>query len=243
MKTLTLGLAAALTMGTASATLAQYDDSYRQQMRDYRADQADYYAQNRDYEAQRREYDRRRADYEASRARYDRRYGYGAYVRRYGEFNYPAPAYAAGDYGAPVSAYYRDNPCERRGGNTNKTAGGVIGALAGAALGGSVAGNGAKTEGAVLGGVVGAIAGAAIGNNADKNARCDNTGYYFDYNQTVPYRETAEDRRLNNRRYDSAWSERNRCRLAAAPADWGGRTEYRYVRVCPDSQGRYRITG
>ena len=31
-------------------------------------------------------------------------------------------------------------------------------------------------------------------------------------------------------------------RLAVAPTEYGGRTDYRYVRVCPDRRGRYRIT-
>ena len=31
--------------------------------------------------------------------------------------------------------------------------------------------------------------------------------------------------------------------LAPAPTEYGGRTDNRYVRVCPDGEGRYRITG
>ena len=45
-----------------------------------------------------------------------------------------------------------------------------------------------------------------------------------------------------DRRYGSSYRDR-RCRLAVAPAYVNGDTDYRYVRVCPDSRGRYRITG
>jgi outer membrane lipoprotein SlyB len=48
----------------------------------------------------------------------------------------------------------------------------VIGALSGAALGGVVSGNGAKTEGSLLGAGVGAVAGHQIAKkNAKKNCR------------------------------------------------------------------------
>jgi hypothetical protein len=55
----------------------------------------------------------------------------------------------------------------------------------------------------------------------------------------VPYRESRRWRYGAN---DSSYYARQRCRLAPAPIDADGR-DYRYVRVCPDDLGRYRITG
>jgi len=181
----------------------------------------------------RAEYDRRLAQYERDRATYDRRNGRGAYERRYG----PAPVWSAGDYGrdASYSGAYAD-PCQGRRTN-NSVAGGLIGALAGAALGSNVAARNARTEGAVLGALVGGVAGTAIGRST---AKCDDTGYYYSYDQTIPYQESDYDRRSRSGRYDYSYYNRQRCRLAPAPITGD---EYRYVRVCPDSEGRYRITG
>src|SRR5678816_1551361 len=89
-----------------------------------------------------------------------------------------------------------------------------------------------------LGAVVGGGVGAAVGHANDKY-RCDSYGPYYSYNDTIPYREA---RTYRSGRYDYAYYNRQRCRLAAAPIDQYGE-DYRYVRVCPDRQGRYRITG
>ena len=43
-------------------------------------------------------------------------------------------------------------------------------------------------------------------------------------------------------RYDDGYYTRMRCRLAPAAVDAYG-NDVRYVRVCPDADGRYRITG
>lgn len=183
------------------------------------------------YDAARRDYERRLDQYERDRASYDRRNGYGAYARRYG----PPPSWDANSYG--VNTSYTD-PCRGRT-TTNTVAGGLIGALAGAALGSNVAARNARPEGAVLGAVVGGAIGAGIGKST---AKCDDTGYYYSYDQTIPYRESAYDRSRSSGRYDYSYYERQRCRLAPAPVDDRGE-DYRYVRVCPDSSGRYRITG
>lgn len=249
MKTaITLGLAGALALSGAAPALAQYaspsydgryapTEQYRQDLDRYQRDRADYRAQRLDYQAARRTYDRQRDDYERARASYDARYGYGAYARVYG----PAPiwdearwasAYPADRYAA--DAAYVDSNC-RDNRRSNTVAGGLIGALAGAALGSNVAARNARTEGTVLGALVGGAAGAAVGRTT---ARCDTSGYYYSYNETIPYREAVYDRRSRNdyRRYS-----RMGCRLAEAPIDWGDRVEYRYVRVCPDAEGRYRV--
>lgn len=238
--TMRIGLAGALAVATAAPAIAQpYYSPYRPTDQ-YQRDMRNYEYDRRDYEAARAEYERRRADWERARIDYDRRYGYGAYLRAYG----PAPVWNEADW---VGRYGRDasyagyDPCRQRS-NNNAVAGGVIGALAGAALGSNVAARNARTEGAVLGALVGGALGANIGKKA---AKCDDRGYYFSYNDTIPYRESRwdRDRRYRSGRYDYTYYSRQRCRLAAAPVDWGDSIEYRYVRVCPDETGRYRITG
>lgn len=245
MKALNIGLASALVLATASpAALAQSyqpTEQYRRDMDRYQSQRAAYDADSAEYRAARRAYDRRRADWESARARYDARYGYGSYARAYGQ----APVWADArwrDYSAPdVNYYSRDAgyvaPAPIKCGNNSTVAGGLIGALAGAALGSNLAANGRGTEGAVLGAVVGGGLGAAVGRSNDKY-KCDKYGPYVAYNQTIPYRE---DTRWRSDRY-SEYSGSMRCRLAAAPIDRDAR-DYRYVRVCPDGQGRYRFTG
>jgi len=181
----------------------------------------------------RADYERRLAEYDRARADYDRRYGSGAYARQYG----PAPVWDANAYGRDTTyaGAYAD-PCRGQR-STNTVAGGLIGALAGAALGSNVAARNARPEGAVLGALVGGALGANIGKSS---AKCDQGGYYYSYDQTVPYREGRYDRARRSGRYDYSYYNRQRCRLAPAPIRGD---EYRYVRVCPDGEGRYRITG
>lgn len=247
MKTTPIALAAAsiLAMSAGVAIAQSYPPS------DYQRQQGAYEDRRETYEDQRRAYEERRAQYLRDRAAYDRRYGIGAYERRYGAWRWDPGPYAyyppvAGYYGTDASASvgydrYRDSPCERR--RDNRTAAGlIIGALAGAAIGSNVAATDVQTEGAVLGAVIGGGLGASIGRDT---ARCDRYGYWYGRDQTIPYREARyyRDRRARSGRYDYSYYERRGCRLAAAPAEYAGRVEYRYVRVCPDSRGRYRITG
>lgn len=130
---------------------------------------------------------------------------------------------------------WRD-PCQRYRDN-GQFRGSVLGAMAGAAIGSSLADRGDREEGAVLGAIVGAIAGANVGQHA---AQCDRFGYYYRFDQTYPYREPSW-RRGNYGRRNLNWYRRQRCRLAIAPTQWSGRSDYRYVRVCPDRMHRYRI--
>lgn len=235
--------------------LDQQED-YRREQREYEearaaweARQSAYQQRQSRYQAQRSDYEARRAQWERDRAQYDRRYGYGAYVRRYGEWRYePGATYAGGRYDNDGRGYdnrrddyyadYRDSACERKETGA-KVAGGIIGALAGAAIGSNVIDNEAQTEGTVLGALVGGAIGAKIGENA---AKCDDDGYYYSYAQTYEYREPNMRRGQRSGRYDRDWYMRNNCRLAVAPTEYGGRADYRYVRVCPDRRGRYRIT-
>ena len=228
-------------------------DQYQQQQRDYDAQQSQYQAQRDtyrderlDYRAARADYDRRMADWEARRASYDARYGYGAYVRVYG----PAPVWddsrwanatpPQNYYGAPSAGYYGANssayvaPPVRCNNNSAVTAG-LIGAIAGGVLGSNVAGRGDRTGGTVLGALVGGGAGVAIGHANDKY-KCDQQGAYWSYNDTVPYRVDSDVYR------DDRYADYSRrgCRLAPAPVN---DRDYRYVRVCPDGSGRYRVTG
>ena len=98
---------------------------------------------------------------------------------------------------------------------------------------------GVRMAGTVLGALVGAGAGAAIGN-ASAKGRCDASGQYWTRDDTVAYRESSRYRASSNTAY-SDYSRR--CRLAPADTDYNGRVETRYVRVCPDSAGRYRVQG
>ncbi len=180
--------------------------------------------------ADRDQWERDRSRYLSARDSYDRRRGAGAYDRRNpGEASRYNTPYAGG-YAIDTSANvnYR-NDC-RQDAKKNATVGGVIGALAGAALGSNVAARNARPEGTVLGALVGAGVGAAVGN---ASAKCDTRGNYYSYEQTQPYRYT-----------DGRYAEASeRCRLAPAPAEYNGRVETRYVRVCPDADGRYRVDG
>jgi hypothetical protein len=239
---------------------------YEEQREQYEASR-DRYEQRREayddrraqYEVARNDYERRRADWERARAAYDARYGYGAYVRRHPMpawdtaywSGYPVPAYSAPGYAyrapgyayAPAAPYYGTNsayttPTVRCGSNSTVTAG-AIGAIAGALLGSNVAARNARTEGAVLGAVVGGAIGAGVGHANDRY-KCDSRGVYFTQSETIPYREDVYASGYDPNRYRT-WTSR-RCRLAAAPVDSYGQ-DYRYVRVCPDSSGRYRFVG
>lgn len=252
---LKIGLASALALATAAPAFAQYQptpqyqrdlNQYQNEKDRYEARKDAYDASLDDYAAARASYDRRRAEWEAQRNAYERRYGAGTYIRAYG----PAPtwddAYWQGrrdtrDYSA--NSGYTGVDC-RSSSNNNTVIGGLIGALAGAALGSNVAANGRGTEGAVLGAVVGGGLGAAVGNASGNRDRykCDARGPYYSYDDTTAYRESRWDRQRRSGQYDYSYYNRQRCRLAPAPIDADGR-DYRYVRVCPDSENRYRITG
>jgi hypothetical protein len=217
-------------------------DAYDVRREAYDARRDNYEVSRADYQAARAEYDRRHSDWERARDDYDASYGYGAYARVYGQ----APAWDEtrwGPYGAPAATYYgrptvsvAPAPVECRNDHSAATAGGILGALAGAALGSNVAARGHRGDGAVLGGIVGLGIGASVGNAHD-HYRCDTQGPYYSYEDTIAYQEAPEYR---TGRYDDY--ARMRCRLAPAPIDRDGQ-DVRYVRVCPDADGRYRITG
>ena len=265
---LKIGMASALALATAVPAVAQqyrptpeyqrqqevYDaqkSQYDDQRAQYEERRADYREARRDSRAARQDYERRLAEWNRAQVIYDRRYGRGSYERVYARPVWDQTAWSSYET-PPYAGYYGRNsntgavPCDApgaRSGNGNTVAGGVIGALAGAVLGSQVASRGVRTEGAVLGGVAGAVIGGAVGNasqnNNNRNYKCDSRGPYFSYDDTIDYRE-GRNRYASS--YDRNYYERQRCRLAAAPVDAYGR-DVRYVRVCPDGENRYRITG
>ncbi len=256
------GMVSALALATTAPAFAQYyqpTPDYQRQQREYENQYGNYEANRQNYEANRqnyearregyqvsaaqyqearRDYDRRLALWERERARYDARYGYGAYARRTARPIWDDAYWARAYPSAPYAGTYGNNVAYTSCKNNSSVTAGVIGALIGGVLGSNVAARNARTEGAVLGAVVGGAIGAGVGNANDKY-KCDDRGPYFSYNETVPYRE-SRSWRYGTR--DNAYYTNQRCRLAPAPVDSYGR-DYRYVRVCPDVAGRYRITG
>ena len=170
---------------------------------------------------------------------------------------YPQPGPSGGAYDS--HGYYYD-PC-RRSTTQRGTGGGLAGAGLGAAIGGSVSGNGAKTEGAVLGGLLGAVIGSRIGKTS---AACTpgahqaapptaynryDSGYDarpYDATRSEEARRDAERDAYRDETYASRVEQRsadiNGCTLAESPIYLpDGRVQKRFVRVCPDAQGRFQV--
>jgi hypothetical protein len=264
-----LALASAAPAGAQSYYGTPYrpTDQYMQQQRDYEAQRQAYLNSRADYDRRLADWQARRAAYDAhyGEGAYVRIYGPApawdatrwAYVAPPAGWyattpapGYVAPSYAyvappggyvapSGGYAAPAAGYYgapsayvapATVPCN----NNAAITAGLIGAIAGGVLGSNVAGHD-KTTGTVLGALVGGGAGAAIGHAHDAQ-KCDERGLYYSYSDTQPYR-------VSNDVYPDAgyaqWRSQG-CRLAPAPVS---QDEYRYVRVCPDDTGRYRVTG
>ena len=171
-----------------------------------------------------------------------------------------AQAYGSGAYDR--QGYYYD-PCQRS--TTQRgTGGGLAGAGIGAAIGSGVAAKGARTEGAVLGGLLGAVIGANIGKNSaacrsgqappPPPPRAYNDGYDDDY-RPVPYdqaRRDAERDSYYERSYErhdgyrvndrGGQADVNGCTLAESPIYLpDGRVQKRFVRVCPDANGKFQV--
>jgi hypothetical protein len=250
MKTFTtVALAAALAATSSAPLLAQ----------GYQSAQGQYQRDQQQYDSSYRAYQTAREQYERDKAEYDRRYGAGAYDRYYSQGRWNGDRWDNGSYNNQYSGQYgrndrynpydryRDTPCERSASSSrDRTTGTVLGALIGGALGATAAGDNSEGKGAVLGAVVGGVIGNQIAANSGNSDRygpqCDNSGYYYTYEQTYPYQEDTSYRGRNSGRYNSTYYTRQRCRLAIAPSQYGDRTDYRYVRVCPDRNNRYRIT-
>ncbi len=162
------------------------------------------------------------------------------------------------------------DPCQRDANNRGVT-GGLLGAAGGAVVGSQFSANGHRRDGSLLGGIIGAIAGASIGHStaAWNNGPPPPPPVYtqppppgpsaYDPSQPQPYdaaeygppvqpayvqreavwvygRHGVRFRVMENR------TEPNGCTLAESPVYMpDGRVEPRFVRVCPDYRGRYRI--
>ena len=160
-----------------------------------------------------------------------------------------ASAQSAGYYGGG----YAYDPCRRD--TTNRgTVGALLGGVLGAAIGSNVAARNARTEGALLGGAAGAVGGAMVGRNS---AACAPTGYRAPNPQTSYNGYYGEPR---NDYYQRSYDERpyqpepqyrvaeqppaatDGCTLAESPIYLpDGRTQKRFVRVCPDANGNYQV--
>ena len=171
------------------------------------------------------------------------------------------PSSASAQSYDPPSSYdsngYYYNPCQRST-NTRATGGGLAGAALGAAIGSNVAGRHVRTEGAVLGGLLGAVVGSQIGKST---AACDPSSgaapppprqtYYQPAPPPPPppYPSSYDGDRYGydyDRNYVSQPVARrpvgDGCQLVESPIYMpDGTTQKRFVRVCPDSTGRYQV--
>ena len=161
-------------------------------------------------------------------------------------------------------SYY--NPCQRDAGNRGIT-GALVGGAGGAVIGSQFAASGHRRDGSLLGGVLGALAGAAVGRNTTgcstssqyyappapaPRTSYNNNGYYA----PQPYAYDDRAQRYDNRYDDDSYAyggrgERFRvaqrpsadgCTLAESPIMMpDGRTQMHFVRVCMDRNGRYQV--
>ena len=160
-----------------------------------------------------------------------------------------ASAQSAGYYGGG----YAYDPCRRD--TTNRgTVGALLGGVLGAAIGSNVAARNARTEGALLGGAAGAVGGAMVGRNS---AGCGPTGYrapnpqtsyngYYGEPRTDYYQRSYDERPYQPetpyRVVEQPPAATDGCTLAESPIYLpDGRTQKRFVRVCPDANGNYQV--
>jgi len=180
-----------------------------------------------------------------------------ASAQAYGSSSYDSGAYDR-------QGYYYD-PCQRS--TTNRTTGGgLAGAGIGMALGSGIAARGHRTDGAVLGGVLGAVVGSMAGKSsaacrpgqapppppppAAYNGSYEDPAYrsgsYEDARRDADrdsYYERSYERREGYRVSDrGGQADVNGCTLAESPIYLpDGRVQKRFVRVCPDANGKYQV--
>ena len=169
----------------------------------------------------------------------------------------PPPPPPAGAY--DTQGGYAYDGCHRESANRG-IAGTLIGGLLGAAAGSNIAARGHRTDGSVVGGVVGAVIGNHVGR--DSAACYDRYGddgyrggyrthYSYGYAERGPppgyyHRGYAYERGYEDGRYadDRGYQggAPDGCRLAESPVYMpNGEVQRRYVRVCPDAEGRYQV--
>ncbi|MEH6663280.1 MAG: hypothetical protein V7678_00385 [Brevundimonas sp.] len=169
---------------------------------------------------------------------YETRHGYGQ-----------AHGYETGQ------AYYDQCLRDRR---QRQVAGGVVGALVGLAAGRGVASRRVRSEGGAMGAILGAAVGAGVGGStaacqsgqsgqpyspsygAPAGYGYDNSRYddRYDRDYGYPDRDPGYGYGQPVRDYDNT----DQCRLVESNIRLpDGRVENRYVRACPDGDGRYRV--
>jgi hypothetical protein len=180
---------------------------------------------------------------------------------------YGSTPYGSSSYGGAYSSqgsYY--DPCQRS--TANRTTGGaLVGGGIGMALGSGIAARGHRTDGSVLGGVLGAVVGSMAGRSS---AACSPgqapppppppppSAYNGSYDQgyrSSSYedarrdadRDSYEDRSYERREgyrvtERTGQADINGCTLAESPIYLpDGRVQKRFVRVCPDANGKYQV--
>lgn len=191
-----------------------------------------------------------------------------ASAQSYGSQPYGSQPYGSSYGGAYSNQGYYYDPCQRS--TTNRTTGGgLAGAGIGMALGSGIAARGHRTDGAVLGGVLGAVVGSMAGRSSaactpgrsvappppPPPPRAYNDGYDDDY-RPVPYDQVRRDAQRDSY-YEQSYEHRegyrvndrvggqadvNGCTLAESPIYLpDGRVQKRFVRVCPDGNGKYQV--
>jgi hypothetical protein len=179
-----------------------------------------------------------------------------------------AAAASAQSYDGPGNGGY--DPC-RRDANNRGVTGALVGGAGGAVIGSQLAAGGHRTDGSLLGGIVGAIAGATIGhstaacNNAPPPAYANGPPpppppgpgayngpppppYGDAYYAPPPPPRYAEREVWAYGRHGMRFrvvEDRigpDGCTVAESPVYMpDGRVDRRFVRVCPDYNGQYRV--
>lgn len=184
--------------------------------------------------------------------------------------SYGTTPYGSSGYrGAYDNQGYYYDPCQRS--TTNRTTGGgLAGAGIGAAVGSGIAARGHRTDGAILGGVLGAVVGSMAGRSSAACApgssyttppppppppSAYNGGYGGGYQEPY-YRQGSYDNGGRDSYYERSYERQdsyrvdnrsgqadvNGCTLAESPIYLpDGRTQKRFVRVCPDANGKYQV--
>lgn len=163
-------------------------------------------------------------------------YTSGGYASTYPYGATPTYPYSTAPYAggyAVNSSYGAATPCVGGPGSLNM---GALSAAANAALAGKTFSATTEVNRAVLGAVVD----RTLGHRAIAASQCDADGYFYTVEQTQPYREGYYD--AQGRWVVGVTSAYASCRLAPAPTDANADT-WRFVKVCPDSGGRFRISG
>ena len=177
-----------------------------------------------------------------------------------------AQAYGTTPYGGGAYAnqgYYYDQ-CQRS--TTNRTTGGALtGGAIGMALGSGIAARGHRTDGSVVGGLLGAVVGGMAGRSSAACTPGSNIAppppppppvayneppappppSYEDARRDADrdsYYERSYERREGYRVADRPQADINGCTLAESPIYLpDGRVQKRFVRVCPDANGKYQV--